>query len=92
MMNAEQRVTLIRERLENAFTPDKLEIIDDSHQHVGHASAGGGGHFTIKICSPAFDGKKLIQRHRMIYAALDDAMQSEIHALSIQAHSPSETL
>jgi BolA protein len=90
MMNAQARITLIRDCLERELTPDSLEIIDDSHHHVGHASARGGGHFTINIVSPIFQGKKPLARHRMVYAALKDAMQNEIHALSIQARTPDE--
>ena len=86
----EQRITAIRDKLNANFTPAQLEIIDDSHLHVGHASAGGAGHFTVRIVSQDFDGKSLIERHRMVYAALNDLMQSEIHALSIDAKTPEE--
>jgi len=79
---------MIRERLEKEFSPSALEIIDDSHMHAGHASAGGAGHFTVKITAEAFAGKMPLQRHKMVFAALDDLMQSEIHALSIEANSP----
>ncbi len=79
---------MIRERLEKAFIPSSLEIIDDSHMHAGHASAGGAGHFTVKITAEAFAGKMPLQRHRMIFAALDELMQSEIHALTIEANGP----
>ncbi|WJW76644.1 BolA family protein [Thiohalobacter sp. IOR34] len=86
------RVTLIRERLTAALAPIRLEIRDDSAKHAGHAGArGGGGHFIVDIVSPAFAGKSLIQRHRMVYEALGEAMQSEIHALSIQAGTPDES-
>ena len=86
------RVSAIRERLNAAFHPTALDIIDDSHRHAGHASAGGGGHFTVQIAAEAFRDKKLLERHRMVYAALDDLMQqNEVHALSIQARTPDET-
>lgn len=85
------RITMIRERLIAALSPIKVDIIDDSHKHAGHAGArGGGGHFTVTIVADAFEGKGLLQRHRMVYAALGNAMQSEIHALSIQAYTPQE--
>ena len=84
------RVALIRDRLTTEFSPVSLEIEDDSHKHAGHASAKGGGHFNVAIVAEAFAGKSLIQRHRMVYAALGDAMESEIHALSIKAKSPAE--
>lgn len=89
-MNAEQRIEYIRERLTQALSPVSLEIIDDSHLHAGHASAKGGGHFTVKIVSDAFRDKKLIQRHRMVYDAVAEGMKAEIHALSIKASTPDE--
>jgi BolA protein len=85
------RVALIEERLRAALAPDSLEIIDDSAAHAGHAGAKDGGHFTVRIVSTAFAGKTLIQRHRLIYAALADLMHREIHALSInKAQTPDE--
>ena len=85
------RVEAIRSALNNTFEPQQLEIIDDSHKHAGHASAGGAGHFTVRVVSPVFAGKGLIERHRLVYAALDDLMHSEIHALSIKAETLEET-
>jgi len=88
---SEQRVAMIRERLTEALAPVDLEIQDDSHKHAGHAGArSGGGHFNVQIVSSAFAGKSLIQRHRLVYEALGDAMQSDIHALSIKAYTPDE--
>ena len=86
------RVALIRERLTNAFAPSALDIQDDSAKHAGHAGArAGGGHFNVHIVASAFVGKPLVERHRMVYAALGDAMRNDvIHALSIQAKSPDE--
>ncbi|PKM42491.1 MAG: BolA family transcriptional regulator [Gammaproteobacteria bacterium HGW-Gammaproteobacteria-1] len=85
------RVEAIRERLTSSLAPQSLEIIDDSHRHAGHASAGGGGHFTVSIVSDAFRGQGTLQRHRMVYAALSELMQqNEVHALSIQARTPDE--
>lgn len=84
------RIDMIRERLNREFSPLNLEIIDESHKHVGHASAGGAGHFAVEIVSDAFAGKSLIQRHRLVYDALDDIMNTEIHALSIKASTPAE--
>jgi len=90
MMNAEQRIEYIRTTLNNSLSPVSLEIIDDSHMHAGHASAKGGGHFTVKIVSDAFRDKKLLARHRLVYTALEDGMKEEIHALSIKAYTPEE--
>lgn len=88
----ETRVDMIRDKLTAALAPTQLDIEDDSAKHAGHAGArGGGGHFNVSIVSTAFAGKSLIERHRMVYGALGDAMQQEIHALSIQAKSPDET-
>jgi BolA protein len=88
MSNSEVRIAMIRERLEAAFSPDSLQIIDESHKHAGHASAGGAGHFIVQIVSKAFEGKGPVQRHRMVFDAMGDLMHSEVHALSIQADTP----
>ena len=85
------RVALIRERLEAALAPSALDVVDESHKHAGHAgAASGGGHFIVTLVSDAFAGKGLLQRHRMVYDALGDAMHTEIHALSIKAYTPEE--
>ena len=85
-----ERIAMIRERLADVFSPQVLNIIDESAKHAGHASAGGAGHFVVEIVSDNFEGKSLIQRHRQVYDALDDMMHSEIHALSIKASTPAE--
>lgn len=85
------RVALIEGRLRDALAPAQLEIADDSAAHAGHAGAREGGHFTVRIVSAAFAGKPLIQRHRLIHAAVADLMRREIHALSIaKAQTPDE--
>lgn len=90
-MTYPERVEAIRERLERAFSPTHLSIVDDSHKHAGHAGArAGGGHFNVDIESGAFAGKTLLERHRMVYAALTDMLQHEIHALSVRARTPGE--
>jgi BolA family transcriptional regulator, general stress-responsive regulator len=84
-----ERVALIRARLEHAFAPDSLEVIDDSHLHAGHAGARDGrGHFRVRIVSRHFVGAKNLERHRMVYAALGNLMQTDIHALSVTALGP----
>ena len=86
-----ERATLIENRLREAFTPQKIEVRDDSRLHAGHEGAkSGGGHFAVTIVAPAFQGKNPVQRHQMIYRALGDMMKKEIHALSIQAFTPDE--
>lgn len=85
------RVNAIERLLASALAPQRIEISDDSHLHAGHPGArGGGGHFSVVIVSEAFSGKSLLQRHRMVYDALRDALVSEIHAVSIKAYTPDE--
>jgi BolA protein len=80
------RVAEIEKRLTAAFAPTKLEVIDESYKHVGHEGARDGrGHFAVVIESPAFAGKKPLERHRMVYEAVGELMQTDIHALSIRA-------
>ncbi len=85
------RVALIEQRLRTALSPERLEIRDDSAAHAGHAGARDGGHFTVRIIAAAFTGKTLLQRHRLVNAALADLMHRDIHALSIKANAPDET-
>ena len=80
------RVSMIERRLRNALSIDSIEIVDESHLHVGHPGADSeGGHFHVTIVAENFDGLPTLARHRLIYDALGDAMQTEIHALSIKA-------
>ena len=80
------RISMIERRLRNALSIDSIEIVDESHLHVGHPGAdSGGGHFHVTIVAEDFDGLPTLARHRLIYDALGDAMQTEIHALSIKA-------
>lgn len=81
---SQQRIDEIRRRINTALTPTHLDIEDQSHLHVGHAgAAGGGGHFAITIRADALAGLPTLKKHRMIYDAVGDMMQSDIHALSI---------
>jgi BolA protein len=83
--------SILRERLAG-FKPLRLELIDDSAKHAGHAGAmSGGGHYRLLIVSAEFSGKSTLTRHRLIYTALDELMRSKIHALSIQSLAPDET-
>ena len=85
------RIEKIRAALEAALAPQQLVIEDESHRHAGHAGAATGrGHFRVEIVSAAFAGQPLIARHRRVYAALGDLMQTDIHALSLQARAPGE--
>lgn len=85
---SQQRIEMIRSRLQEAFAPISLQIHDDSHQHAGHASAGGAGHFRVEIVAESFRDKKTIECHRMVFAAVKDIMHTEIHALGIDASAP----
>ncbi|HYW91925.1 MAG TPA: BolA family protein [Gammaproteobacteria bacterium] len=80
------RVARIRERLEEAFAPSALQILDDSQRHAGHAGARSGmGHYRVRIRSQRFRGCNPLERHRLVYEALGDMMQTDIHALQIEA-------
>ena len=79
-----ERITKI-EMLLACLEPTFIEIIDDSHKHIGHAgSKDGAGHFTLKISSPLFVNKTRIECHKMIYTALDEMLPQDIHALKIK--------
>lgn len=85
------RLARMRALLEAAFAPQALVISDDSHRHAGHAGARDGrGHFTVEIASATFAGMAPLARHRAVYAALGDMMQTDIHALAIVAKAPGE--
>ncbi len=85
------RIAEIKSRLERELSPTRIDIVDESHMHAGHAgAASGAGHFSVTIVSDKFAGKSAIQRHRMVYLAVNDLMPSEIHALSINAQAPDE--
>lgn len=82
---------LIKRLLTEAFNPERLDITDHSAVHAGHAGAqSGGGHYHVTLVADAFAGKSLVQRHQMVYKALGDMMKEQIHALGINALSPSE--
>jgi BolA protein len=79
--------SLLRERLATLH----VEVIDESHLHAGHAgAAGGAGHFRAVVVSQAFEGKSLVERQRLVYAALAEMMGPEIHALAMQTLTPEE--
>ncbi len=81
-----ERATKIESILTSSFTPSRILVKDQSHLHAGHAGAQDGrGHFAVTIVSEQFTGQSKIARHRMIFDALGDMMQTDIHALSIKA-------
>jgi BolA protein len=75
----------IRERLTREFSPETLEIVDESEKHRGHAGyqEGGQSHFRVTIAAPAFAGMSRIERHRAVHAALGRALTGRIHALAL---------
>ena len=90
MIDNAERIARMRAALQ-ALHPGTLEISDDSHRHVGHEGARDGrGHFSVDIVSEDFTGLAPLARHRRVYAALGDMMQTDIHALSIRARTPAE--
>jgi stress-induced morphogen len=82
----------IRHKLTEAFAPEALEVVNDSHRHAGHAGSPGTGesHFTIKVVSAAFAGKSRLERHRMVNAVLAQELAGKVHALAIKALAPEE--
>jgi BolA protein len=87
------RVTeAIRKQIEASFALSRLELIDESARHAGHAGARpeGESHFRVTVVADAFAGKSRIERHRMVFQALDDLMRTDIHALSVSALTPEE--
>lgn len=87
----EERMRRMRERLHRAVAPTVLEIHDDSARHAGHAGArSGAGHFIVRVVSNAFEGRRPLERHRIVYDAVADMMPTDIHALTIDARTPGE--
>ncbi|VVE08544.1 MULTISPECIES: BolA family protein [Pandoraea] len=80
----------IEARLTAALTPIEMVLENDSARHAGHAGAASGGHYNLRIVSPAFAGRNRVARHRLVYDALADLMQNGIHALAIVALAPGE--
>ena len=88
---SKERLDAIESRLRQAFEPSDLLIKDQSHLHAGHAGAQDGkGHFEVRIVSKRFGGQPRIARHRSVYEALGDMMETDIHALKIYAETPEE--
>jgi BolA protein len=86
-----RRQRAITEALTAALEPESLVVEDESHKHRGHAGAADGrGHFRVHIVSAHFCGKSRLERHRLLYRALGEALEREIHALAIHASTPEE--
>ncbi len=84
----------MRDKLTQAFAPNRLDIVDDSDRHAGHAGArqGGESHFNVVIEASAFEGQTRVARQRMVHAALRDELAGPVHALSVKAFAPGEAL
>jgi BolA protein len=83
----------LHEKLTDAFRPTRLEIVDDSARHAGHAGAreGGESHFNVTIEAQAFAGESKVARQRMVYRALAEELAGPVHALSVKALAPGES-
>jgi len=84
--------TRITEKLTTAFAPQSLNVVDESHQHEGHAGhrPGGQTHFRVSIVSEAFRGKSRVERHRAVNELLRGEIAAGLHALAIEARAPGE--
>ena len=82
----------IRRKLTETFAPLRLDIVDDSQRHAGHAAAHPGGetHFNVEIVSAAFAGKSRVERQRAVYAALAEELRGQVHALALRTMTPDE--
>lgn len=80
----------LRNSLQSALEPSLIEIHDDSAAHAGHAGAREGGHYRLTLVAEAFQGRTLLERHRLVYAAVAPLMASVVHALNISARAPGE--
>lgn len=89
---SEERRQLVDARIRAALTIHDLVVEDESHKHAGHAGAqAGGSHIRVRVVSPDFTGRNRLQRHRLVYRAVGDAMRTDIiHMLSISAETPEE--
>ena len=85
-------VDLITKKLTEAFAPQSLDVVDESHQHAGHAGhrPGGETHFRVHIVAQAFHGKSRVERHRMVNETLAAELKAGVHALAIHASAPGE--
>ena len=85
-MNAHE----IESRLNEALAPSRIEVLDDSHLHAGHAGAREGRHFTVRLTSDRFSGLARVARHRLVYDSLGPLAEQGVHALAIIAKAPGE--
>jgi BolA protein len=88
-MRVEEKIT---QKLQAAFAPLALEVVNDSHRHAGHAGSPqtGESHFSVKVVSESFTGKSRLERHRMVNDVLAEELAGKVHALAISALAPAE--
>jgi len=88
----ENRADRIRALLTAGFAPLRLEVVDDSHRHAGHAGAAPGGqtHYSVLLVSEAFSGMNRVARSRAVHAALDAEFTNGLHALALTLRAPAE--
>ena len=91
-MTVMRTADIITQKLTSAFSPQSLEVVDESHLHAGHAGSREGGqtHYRVYIVSNAFEGKSRVDRHRMVNTALAAELAGGVHALAIHAAAPGE--
>ena len=84
----------MRERLMVALEPTRLDVVNESHLHAGHAGSPGTGesHFSLLVVSKLFEGRSRVERHRLVNAALADLLRDRVHALAIKAFAPGEPI
>lgn len=98
-MNEGPVATIIRKKLTQALSPERIELVDDSARHAGHhheggmdAKPGGESHFNLTVVSAAFEGQPRVMRQRAVNAVLRDELAGPVHALSIKAMTPAEAV
>ena len=88
---SESTAEKIERRLRERLNPSHFELVDDSAKHVGHPGAtSGGGHYNVVVVAEAFEGLGRLERHRLVYDALEGMVGEEIHALAMRTPAPSE--
>jgi BolA protein len=83
---------IMRDKLTAAFAPQRLQIVDESHRHAGHAGARPEGetHFNVEIVSAAFAGRSRVERQRLVYGTLAEELRERVHALALKTLTPDE--
>jgi BolA protein len=86
--------TEMRERLLVALEPTRLDVVNESHLHAGHAGSPGTGesHFRVLIVATVFEGRSRLERHRLVNEAVADLLKHRVHALAIKAYAPGEAI